>query len=115
MSRLKPSSAANGRLSHGPTSQAGKDISRRNALKFGFYSKDLSHLNCEPVELFLKHHQNYVNILQPENAVQEDLVRTVAGATWGIQRAQFIERDMLDQAIESSDRDGEYPLMPATG
>jgi hypothetical protein len=96
-------SRRNGRLSNGPKTDAGKDISRRNALREGFTAQKLfmSSENEEQFQLFLA---GMIESLQPANADEDELVNGIAMCRWRLRRIFRAEAAMLD----GGDEDGAY-------
>jgi len=89
----------NGRLSQGPKTDAGKDISRRNALREGFTAQKLltDSENEAEFRLFLA---SMVESLQPANADEDELVNGIAICRWRLRRIFRAEASMLDHGYE---------------
>jgi hypothetical protein len=92
-------SRRNGRLSKGPKTEAGKDISRRNALREGFTAQKLfmSSENEEEFQLFLN---AMIESLQPANADEDELVNGIVMCRWRLRRIFRAEAVMLDSGDE---------------
>ena len=98
-------SAENGRLSKGPTSQAGKDKVRQNALRHGRYAKKLTLLPGEIPEIFDQLHAAYVVTFQPADNVQFDLVTAMVSCNWNSGRASCEMNSMMKAALKGKGRE----------
>ena len=103
--RPNPASADNGRLSKGPTSQAGKDKVRQNALRHGRYAKKFTLLPGESHEVFDQFHAAYVVTFQPADNVQLDLVTAMVQCNWNSSRAGGNLKFMMKDAMEGKGRE----------
>jgi hypothetical protein len=108
MSSLKrvQSSKANGALSKGPTTPAGKQRSSLNALRHGLCAKCIV-LDHESRENFLILLQQHVDRFQPADEVEFNMIEEMCAAYWRQRRAWAIETGMLDNqiALQSGDND----------
>jgi hypothetical protein len=89
--------------STGPRTQAGKDRSRRNALRHG--------LTAETVIAEIEDPQDYrcfeaavTADFSPETAVERQLVLRLASLLWRLRRAAAIETGMFENAVTSIDQ-----------
>lgn len=87
----------NARSSTGPKSEGGKLRARYNALKHGMSARTIMPgLTREnPTELEYRI-QEWVNDVQPQNAIERELVRQAARLALDIERGERIETQMLD-------------------
>ena len=98
MSRPKPSSIENGRLSKGPATQAGKDRSKLNATRHGLLSANPV-IEGEDPEQFNRLVAALKKHFQPESEIEEDYVLQIADARWRLRRIQSIEKSLMEQAL----------------
>ena len=84
------SARINGAKSHGPTTEAGKQRSSANSLKFGFYTDQII-LPGESPEEFFKLLDAYKNQFLPTNQLERDLIQDLAAARWRIMRMKRME------------------------
>jgi hypothetical protein len=94
----------------GPKTEAGKDVSKMNALKHGMLSKQtlLSREDSEELEKFSKRMRK---ALQPQNELERFLVDRIISLAWRLRRGLRFEKKIIDH-YHSEDR---YPPpMPAT-
>src|SRR4051794_13313009 len=99
MARPKPSSAANGRLSHGPTTQAGKDRSRFNAVVHGLTAKRLVLLKHEDFEEFSKLATGLTSTFAPDNTAEKTVVESIVVNEWRLRRAQSMENVIMQDVF----------------
>lgn len=102
MSRPKPSSRANGRHSHGPATQAGKDRSRLNSLKHGLAAQTITVLENESQEDFDSLLQSFNDHFQPMDRVEADLVKDMVDARWGLLRLHLIETTQMNELMRQN-------------
>ena len=102
---MKPSSQrkilasrANGALSRGPVTEAGKRRSAANSLSHGLCSSAVL-LPTESRRVFDHHLKTYVKNLQPADAAQLDLVHQLAVNKWQQRRLWRLEQQMMETAI----------------
>jgi hypothetical protein len=84
----------NARKTTGPRTPEGKAASRLNALKHGFWSRDIVNPNLDGAELvedFDRLLSALLDDLKPVGAVEELLVEEVAGCCWRLRRALRFE------------------------
>ena len=96
------SSRANGALSRGPKTTAGKLRAAGNRCTHGFYSTRTVLKNESPDEFDLLLH-SYIATLQPQNDPERIAVHLMAAARWGILRTHTLETRMLDEAESAVD------------
>ena len=99
MSRPKPSSRENGRLSHGPKTQDGKDRVRFNALRHGLRSERAVVLSTESQEDFDRLLDEHFQRFQPRDQVEADALNDIAAARWRLRRLESIETGLLEKAL----------------
>jgi hypothetical protein len=85
---------ANSKLSTGPTSEAGRQTVRANAVKHSFCSKVHTLLPGEQ-DPFAEHLQDYIKTYAPVGAPEEDLVRSLADSNWRLKKITALERALL--------------------
>ena len=85
----------NAKKSTGPKTPEGKAKSAQNATTHGLTaSTDV--IKGESQEEFDAHKQAFLDVLNPQNAVEDFLADRVASLSWRLKRADRIERQMLD-------------------
>jgi hypothetical protein len=104
MSKLSKAESAriNGAKSRGPITPEGKERSSKNALRHGLAAESLPLIN-ESRERFAAMLADYVEVFQPANAVEEDLVEDMVDNRWRKRRAVGIYNAALDLQM-SKDR-----------
>jgi len=105
MARPKPSSAANGRLSQGPTTKAGKDRSRFNAVVHGLTARRLMMLKHESREEFCKLATGLGCTFTPGNTAEKLIVETIIADEWRLRRAQSMATVLMQDAFNQADPD----------
>jgi hypothetical protein len=103
MSPQSKSDAAreNGKKSRGPVTPEGKKNSSRNALKHGMTAESFvlpGESEQDFAELLQAHHDTY----QPANAVELDLVQTMALARWRLRRMATLESSLFETKLALS-------------
>ena len=98
-------SAENGRHSHGPVTEAGKNRSRFNAVKDGAYAKRLIIIEHETG--FDQALQEFIDIFQPGDELQMHLVESMLGARLRLNRAFIREHYMHEDAMGHTGDPGE--------
>src|SRR5580704_15134734 len=96
--RRTRSSQANGALSKGPSTPAGKERSSLNALRHGLCAKCIV-LDHESRENFLILLQQHVDRFQPADEVEFNMIEEMCAAYWRQRRAWAIETALLDKDI----------------
>ena len=96
--RRVQSSKANGALSKGPSTPAGKQRSSLNALRHGLCAKCIV-LDHESRENFLTLLQQHVDRFQPANEVEFGMIEEMCASYWRQRRAWAIETALLDKQI----------------
>lgn len=95
---------ANAQKSTGPRTVPGKQISSRNAVKHGLYSRDTvinsPHLKESQIE-YDELLQGLTNELKPEGAFQRQLVHTIANCLWRQRRAINAETAHLNRELKT--------------
>jgi hypothetical protein len=91
----------NGKKSRGPKTPEGKKSSSQNALKHGL-TADSHVLPGESEEDFLELLQSHEDTYRPANAVEKDLVQTMAMARWRLRRMATLETSLLENEIARS-------------
>lgn len=92
-------SRANGALSHGPKTQAGKQRCRLNAVKTGAFAKSIVLKNESPA-LLAKLRDEYYQHLQPANPIERDLVEEMVVSKWLCRRAWRLESSSVNYKMD---------------
>ena len=92
--------AANAQLSSGPTTEAGKARSSRNAVKHGLTSKELVIAPGEEQE-FTELHDALLDQLAPEGALEMGLFNMIVHAQWQLQRFRALEAQLTANGVDS--------------
>jgi hypothetical protein len=95
----------NARRSSGPRTATGKDNSRRNAVKHGFFSEELVFTDMEKTE-FQALRRSLQSQLQPTTALQRIALEEIAVCTWRCRLAIRQETQHL-KALLDNPKDGE--------
>jgi hypothetical protein len=91
----------NGKKSRGPKTPEGKKSSSQNALKHGL-TADSHVLPGESEPDFLELLQSHEDTYRPANAVEKDLVQTMALARWRLRRMATLETSLLENELARS-------------
>jgi len=92
---------ANALKSTGPRSEEGKRSSSRNAIKHGFFARDLVIPGEDPQELSeLK--TSLLKRLNPRDALELTMVDQIVADLWKLRRVRKAERDLFIKADEGS-------------
>lgn len=89
-------SRQNGAKSKGPTTPEGKARSSQNARKHGYFSKANILLAGEDLAEYNALRQDYLEIYQPRNAEEADLVLDIVNARWRLRRAENDYARLID-------------------
>ena len=89
------SSRANGRLSNGPITAAGKLTSSQDALRHGHLARYLV-LEDESIEAFQALLAQHIDRLQPADSLELGMIEDRAAAMWRMRRSWAIETHWLD-------------------
>ena len=92
-------SRANGALSRGPKTEAGKQRCRLNAVKTGAFAKSIVLKNESPA-LLDKLRDEYYQHLQPANPIERDLVEKMVVSKWLIRRAWRLESSSINYKMD---------------
>ena len=92
---------SNAQFCTGPTTQAGKESCKMNALRHGLTSKQivLPHEDREGFERLLTSHRREYD---PASPTEEDLIQELAISQWRLLRARRVESEYFAQVFESS-------------
>jgi hypothetical protein len=85
---------ANAQHSTGPKTEAGKQRSRLNAMKYGFTGQ-LVVMPTEDMELYEVHKKSFEVEYQPQGATEEHLVQSLADVSWRLNRVALLESNLL--------------------
>jgi len=100
-------SRANGALSRGPKTAAGKERSSRNAITHGLLS-NLVVLEEEPVEAFEQLEASYLQRFGPLDSIEAGMIHEMLAGYWRMRRAWAVENRIFDKAIAA--QDGPSPI-----
>jgi hypothetical protein len=92
----------NGAKAAGTKSPAGIERSSKNAIKHGLNSKMVV-LTNESKDRFDEMHQSYIQMFQPANTVEMDLVDQMAAAQWRLHRIWFMQTAALDLKMDQQE------------
>jgi len=92
------SSKANGALSKGPSTPAGKQRSSLNAIRHGLCAKCIV-VEGESRENFLTLLQQHVHHLRPANQVEFGTIEEMCTAYWRLRRAWPLETSLFDKQM----------------
>jgi hypothetical protein len=102
-SNLKSETARlNGAKSHGPKTPEGKAKSSQNALRHGLTAADSATLPTESQDDFQSLLDAYLDRYHPADAIEIELVQTLAITRWRLRRIGLIESCMLENEMEQS-------------
>jgi len=82
----------NAQESTGPKTPEGKARVSKNALKHGFFSKDVVLPEEDPDGEFPQLRESLTEEWQPQSSTEQFLVEALAGAMWKLMRAQRIQK-----------------------
>ena len=85
----------NAQKSTGPKTAEGKAKSAQNATKHGL-TATTDVIQGESQEEFDAHKQGFLDVLDPQNAIEDFLADHVVSLAWRLKRADRIERQLLD-------------------
>jgi hypothetical protein len=91
----------NAQNSTGPRTQAGKERSRRNALKHGLRAEEVV-LPTEDAGAFKEHMEAWVADWDPPSMARRDLVERAAVASWRIKRCIRLEGARMSERVEKA-------------
>jgi len=100
--RQTKANQANSKLSTGPSTEAGKSRSAQNALQHGLTARAIV-LPTEDPAAFQLHTQKFLDEYQPKTPSETELVKSLAGATWHLNRIDRIETALFSGAQQDSD------------
>ena len=111
-------SRANGRLSSGPRTERGKEVSSRNLPKLRPFAevvaRSMQALDENPQE-FEQMHQALADAMAPRDAWEAAWVQDIAVLRWRLERLQRAEAGVLARAGASAKPNTAAPLCPAAG
>jgi hypothetical protein len=105
MARPKPTSAANGRLSHGPATQAGKDRSRSNAVAHGRTAGRFRLLKHVSREDFYNLATGLGCTFTPGNTAEKLVVESIITDEWRLRRTRSMATVLMQDAVTGADPD----------
>ena len=105
MARPKPSSAANGRLSHGPATQAGKDRSRSNAVAPGLTAGRFRLRKQVSREDFYNLATGLGCTFTPGNTAEKLVVDSIIADEWRLRRTRSMATVLMQDAVTGADPD----------
>ncbi|HEV2114088.1 MAG TPA: hypothetical protein VGR50_08040 [Terriglobales bacterium] len=89
---------ANAQHSTGPRTEAGKQVSRFNALRHGLTGHVVV-LPSEDQAAYQAHSRRFLDDFQPKGALESQLVQTLIDTTWRLNRIPAIETNYLTLGI----------------
>ncbi len=92
----------NAQLSSGPKTQAGKNVSRMNALRHGL-TQQIEVMTPEEKQAKDKFFDEIVSSLAPEGAIENQFAHSVADGHWRLNRASSIENNIFTLACSLQD------------
>ena len=92
-------SRRNGATSHGPKTQAGKDISKLNAIKHGLCGEFIL-LTGESTSAYNEAHRQFMNRFQPQDGPEYCLVDGLCEITWELARCGAAKRNHMLVAMD---------------
>jgi hypothetical protein len=98
----------NAKLSSGPRTEAGKNVSRMNALRHGL-TQQIEVMNPEEKEAKDKFFDEIISSLAPEGAIEIQFAHSVADGHWRLNRASSIENNIFTLACSLEDSSEETP------
>jgi hypothetical protein len=107
------SSRANGALSGGPLTSAGKHHSSVNATRHGLLSKTIVLAN-ESKEGFEALLCQYLNRFGPVDDVELGIIEEMVASFWRMRRAWAIETGLLDKGLDTQEPGDEIARIAAT-
>jgi hypothetical protein len=103
----------NARRSTGPTSEAGKERSRRNAVRHGLTAETV----VEPVEDAEDYRAFEMSVtaeFDAQTAVERELVLRLASLLWRLRRATAIEAGLLQMRVTDDGQQAKQNISPTT-
>jgi len=104
------SSRANGALSHGPVTDAGKQISSQNALRHGLLAQFVR-LDFESEPGIKETLDEHVERFQPADPVEFGIVEEMVAAYWRMRRSWCIETDLLNRSLRAPNSGGDFAAL----
>jgi len=87
-------SRANGAMGHGPVTPEGKERSSRNAWQHGLAAEKFTVMDEEDAD-FEAYRQEFLDDLQPADALEGALAERVVSLNWRLRRAAWMEAGMI--------------------
>src|ERR1700692_2869332 len=97
LSKRTIASRANGKLSRGPVTPAGKLRASANSTRHGMLARCIL-IEGEGAETFALLHQQYIDRINPTDGIEISLVEELAAPVWRQRRLWCIETDLLNDA-----------------
>ena len=104
LNRKANTAKSNGAKSQGPITPEGKAAARQNAIKHGLLSSKLFVLQNEKAEDFAAYIADMVELYNPANSLEIDLLVEMVGARWRLRRLWAMEAGTFELAV-----DAQYP------
>lgn len=89
---------ANTKKSTGPKTPRGKQIAALNAVTHGITARTLA-LSTEDRDALRRHMAAYLDLYQPANQVETDLVAILISASWRLRRAWRLEHSLFERQM----------------
>ena len=93
---------ANGARSRGPVTEEGMAVSSQNALRHGLCARQVALPRCDDRMAFDELRLGLQAAYRPQDAQEQELVTAIAMAAWQVRRAQDLEMQYWDNAIDET-------------
>jgi len=90
-----------------PRTEAGKQRSSLNALKYGLFARSIL-IDGETQDEYDRHFYRYKKEHNPKTPTEEDLVRHISEIEWRRRRIPLLEADSLEHSLETGDPDRKF-------
>ena len=100
--RRAAANKANAQKSTGPRTDAGKQRSRMNALRHGLTGQIVV-LPTEDHAAYQRHAQRLLDHFQPADALEEQLVQSLADSSWRLNRVNAVETNLFSLGITENE------------
>jgi hypothetical protein len=97
LSKRALASRDNGKLSHGPTTTAGKLRASANSTRHGMLARCIL-IEGEGADTFALLHQQYIDRINPTDGIEISLVEELAATVWRQRRLWRLETDLINEA-----------------
>ena len=101
--KQKLANQRNSQLSTGPKTEAGKAVSKMNAVKHGGYARSTL-LATESEEIYMARRQEFHDDLRPRDRLEEELVDDIVASSWRVVRVRNSDTAILSQKVLDATR-----------